>query len=115
MEYHVEFTARSHADLNQCFLTINALEDKQAAKWFSRLENEIASLATMPHRCPLAPDAATTRRPIRHLLFGRKSDIYRVIFEILEDARVVRILNIRHAAMRRMTLAEYKTIVQNPN
>jgi len=69
----------------------------------------------MPHRCPLAPDATTTRRPIRHLLFGRKSDVYRVIFEILEDARIVRILNIRHAAMRTMTLAEYKTIVKNPN
>ena len=115
MEYRVEFTARSQADLDRCFLTINAIDDKQAAKWFSRLENEIARLATMPHRCPLAPDAATTRRPVRHLLFGRKADVYRVIFEILEDARVVRVLNIRHAALRRMTLAEYKTILQNSN
>ena len=115
MEYGVEFTARSRADLDLCYLKINALEDKKAAKWFSRLEDEIASLQTMPHRCPMAPDASSTRRPVRHLLFGRKPDVYRVIFEIFEDVRVVRILNIRHAAMSGMTHAEYKLILRKPN
>jgi mRNA-degrading endonuclease RelE of RelBE toxin-antitoxin system len=39
------------------------------------------------------------RRPLRNLLYGAKPHVYRVIYEIDEPRRVVRVLTIRHGAM----------------
>jgi toxin ParE1/3/4 len=39
-------------------------------------------------------------RALRHLLFGKKPHVYRVIFAIDGRALVVRVLHIRHGARR---------------
>jgi toxin ParE1/3/4 len=36
---------------------------------------------------------------LRHLLYGKKPNVYRVILEIDEARKVVRVLTIRHGAM----------------
>jgi plasmid stabilization system protein ParE len=45
-------------------------------RWFLAMEEAIGSLATFPHRCPLAPENSGSPIPIRQLLYGRKPHVY---------------------------------------
>jgi mRNA-degrading endonuclease RelE of RelBE toxin-antitoxin system len=48
----------------------------------------------MPQRCPAIPEDPQ----FRHLLYGKKPHIYRVIFVIEETEKVVTVLTVRHGA-----------------
>ena len=63
-------------------------------RWFAAPQEAIASLAEFPARCPLAPENAVSPFEVRHLLYGRKPHVYRILFTI-ED-RTVYVLHIRH-------------------
>jgi plasmid stabilization system protein ParE len=63
-------------------------------RWFVALQDAIASLAESPQRCPLAPENAAFPFEVRHLLYGRRPNVYRILFTI-ED-QTVYILHIRH-------------------
>lgn len=54
----------------------------------------IASLATSPSRCPLAPENADSPFEVRHLLYGRRPHVYRILFTI--GGNTVTVLHIRH-------------------
>ncbi len=51
-------------------------------RWFLALEDAIASLATSPARCPIAPENADSPVELRHLLYGRRPHVYRILFTI---------------------------------
>jgi toxin ParE1/3/4 len=96
MTYRVELTARASRNLRRIFRHINAESSRQAFAWFNELEVAILSLDQHPERSPVTPED----RALRHLLFGKKPNVYRVIFAIDQRARVVRVLHIRHGARR---------------
>jgi mRNA-degrading endonuclease RelE of RelBE toxin-antitoxin system len=50
-----------------------------------------------PNRCPVTPEKKT----VRHLLYGRKHYVYRVIYRVLEKQKVVEVLHIRHGARKK--------------
>jgi toxin ParE1/3/4 len=97
--YLVELTARAERDLNLLYAQIHVPESMVAARWFNGLEQAIYTLERSPRRCPIAPGGKKTNRPLRHLLYGRKPDVYRVIYEIQQPRRTVRVLTIRHGAI----------------
>jgi toxin ParE1/3/4 len=99
MEYLVEITSRAVRDLENIYNLIQAGDTASAGRWFNGLEAAIHTLERFPHRCPLAPENKKTRRPLRHLLHGRKPNVYRILYEIDQRKRMVRILTIRHGAM----------------
>jgi mRNA-degrading endonuclease RelE of RelBE toxin-antitoxin system len=47
----------------------------------------------------VAPENRTAQGRLRHLLYGSKRDVYRVIYDIDEPRKLIRVLTIRHAAM----------------
>jgi plasmid stabilization system protein ParE len=96
MTYRVELTTRASRDLKRIFRHINAENSPQAVAWFNSLEAAILSLEQYPQRSAATPENKT----LRHLLFGNKPNIYRVIYAIDERARIVRVLHIRHGARR---------------
>jgi toxin ParE1/3/4 len=96
MTYRVELTARAGRNLNRIFRHINAESSPQASAWFNELEAAILSLDEHPERSSATPENPA----LRHLLFGKKPNVYRVIFSIDERARVVWVLHIRHGARR---------------
>lgn len=98
MTYQVEFSLRAELDLESLFLEKNVAESEAAARWILRLQSSIARLETNPHRCPLAPETAEAKRELRHLLYGKKPHIYRVIYEVDERRQTVWLLTIRHGA-----------------
>jgi toxin ParE1/3/4 len=99
MAYRVEITVRAARDLDYLYQQIHAYESQAGARWYNGLEEAISSLERFPRRCPLAPEAGTAKRPIRHLLYGTKPHVYRVLYEIDERHKEVRVLTIRHGAM----------------
>jgi len=105
VEYLVELTARAERDLNLLYDQTRAAESIAAARRFNSLEEAIYTLERLPRRCPLAPEDKKTRLPLRHLLYGRKPNVYRVIYGIDQPRRTVRVLTIRHGAMDGFELA----------
>jgi toxin ParE1/3/4 len=91
MAYLVNITARAERDLAYLYSEINAEHSDAALKWYRGLKEAILSLEEHPTRCP-----ATHENPaLRHLLYGHKPHIYRVIYHILEKRRQVEVLHIR--------------------
>jgi toxin ParE1/3/4 len=106
MTYLVEFTARAELDFKRLYFDKNAMESPTAARWFNGLESAIGELATLPHRCPLAPEAAEANLQLRQLLYGKKPHIYRVLYEVDEARRTVWLITVRHGAMQPLTLSD---------
>jgi plasmid stabilization system protein ParE len=106
MAYRVELARRAARDLASLYEEKRADEFDAAARWFNGLEKAVGTLENLPRRSPAAPESRKTGRPLRHLLYGKKPHVYRVIFEIDEPQEVVRVLSIRHGARQEFNPAE---------
>ena len=99
MDYRVELTVRADQDLNSIYERISADDSAVAALWYFGLEKAIRTLRRLPHRCPIIPESKKPKGELRHLLYGSKRDVYRVIYEIHEADNLVSVITIRHSAM----------------
>jgi plasmid stabilization system protein ParE len=97
---------RATRDLELLYLEKNAVDSPSAARWYNRLEESVSALGRYPKRCPAAPESRKMKRKLRHLLFGRKPHVYRVIYEIDELQKAVWVLTIRHAARRKVKTSD---------
>ena len=61
---------------------------------FDGLVAAIDSLSQFPLRCLLAPEDREFSFEVRHLLYGRRPHIYRILFTVEGD--VAHVLHIRH-------------------
>jgi toxin ParE1/3/4 len=98
MAYKVELTSRAQRDLALIYRRIEAETSAQAARWFDGMAKAILSLEAHPNRAPVAPEDRTAR----HLLYGKKPYVYRIIYEIEENTSTVYILHIRPPGRERM-------------
>jgi plasmid stabilization system protein ParE len=98
MAYLVKITSRAGRDLARLFQEINAEHSDAAFKWYWGLKEAILSLQEHPNRCPVT----RKKGALRHLLYGRRPHIYRVIFRIMGKQKCVEVLHIRYGARRRL-------------
>ena len=70
--------------------------------WFEELIDCLYSLNRLPLRCPLAREAKKAQREIRCLLFGKRRNVYRILYEVDEPRKTVWVLHIRHSARKNM-------------
>ena len=96
MAYLVSLTERALSDLAYLYEWVGAKTSEAATQWYNGLEEAIFSLEKRPARCPVTPES----KKYRHLLYGHKPHIYRVIYHLLEKQKEVVVLHIRHGAMR---------------
>lgn len=102
MAYRIKFTPRAARDLASIFVDIHAEDSEVARKWYKGLYEAIQTLDRLPNRCP-----ATRENPrLRHLLYGHKPHIYRVIYRVLDNEKRVNILHIRHGARRDLATSD---------
>jgi plasmid stabilization system protein ParE len=95
MTFRVETTAAAEQDADAILDWLLSQHAGAAGfRWFLALQDAIASLAEFPKRCPLAPESAVFPFEVRHLLYGHKPHVYRILFTI-ED-QTVNVLHIRH-------------------
>ncbi|MGO9898083.1 MAG: type II toxin-antitoxin system RelE/ParE family toxin [Bryobacteraceae bacterium] len=106
MTYRVELTDRAARDLVILCEDKNVAGSVAAARWYNGLEKAVYTLETHPGRCQMAPESGRAGRPLRHLLYGKKPHVYRVIYAIDERKKLVRVLTIRHPAMAPAALHE---------
>jgi toxin ParE1/3/4 len=76
MAYRIKIMPRAERDLEDIYRRIQALCGSAS-------------------RCPVTPE----NDRLRHLLYGNRPQIYRVIFRIPEKSKLVEVLHIRHGAM----------------
>ena len=102
MAYRIKIMPRAERDLAHIYERIHASTSDPALAWYRGLRDNIRSLANSPNRCTVAPE----NDQLRHLLYGHKPHIYRVIFRIVEKPKQVEVLHIRHGAMDKFRKAE---------
>lgn len=90
--YRVELTEPAERDIAEAEEWIAADSPAVAEQWIDGLLAAIETLATMPARCPLAPEDEDHVEEIRQLIYQR----HRVMFTIL--GRRVVVLHVRHGA-----------------
>lgn len=98
MAYLVSITARAERDLARLYLRINAEDSGAALSWYRGMQEAILSLDRQPNRCPQAPENSR----LRHLLYGNKPHVYRVIYRVREKERRVEVLHVRHGAREKL-------------
>jgi len=94
MAYRIRLTPRAQRDLSGIYDWIGARSSDAALVWYRGLREAIRTLRNNPSRCPFTPED----RQLRHLLYGSKPYVYRVIFRVLEKPQQVDVLHIRHGA-----------------
>ena len=104
MAYLVNLTFRAERDLVLLFEAIHAEHSDAALKWYIGLKKAILSLEEQPNRCPKTPENSK----LRHLLYGHKPHIYRVIYRVTEKSKQVDVLHIRHSTRQRFKRSEVK-------
>src|SRR5262245_34350379 len=99
MAFHVDLSDRAQTDIAAIYDWLCSQQAGDAGeRWFVALREAIASLSTLPSRCPVASESREAPVEVRQLLYGRKPHVYRIFFAI--DGDVVRVLHIRHGRRR---------------
>jgi len=93
--YRTLISENAEKDLLEAYLWIEKEAPQSASSWVAGLLESIASLETLPERCPLAPENGVFEEEIRVHLY-RRSSTYRILFTIRVDQVVI--LYIRHSA-----------------
>jgi toxin ParE1/3/4 len=102
MDYLVRVTVRAERDLSSLYEKINGTDSAAARRWYGGLRQAILSLADSPNRCPLTRE----NKNLRHLLYGRRPHVYRIIYRVNVRSAQVDVLHIRHGAMRKFRAAD---------
>ncbi len=98
MTHRVLIQPSAEEDIDSIVRWIAENSPRNAGEWYQRIKNAISSLSQNPKRCPIAPENEFFEEEIRHLLYGRRQYIYRILFTVHKD--VVHVLHVRHGAMR---------------
>ena len=95
MAFRVRNSARAKRDLDRILSRLLAEQAGEVGvRWFRGSSAAIASLASFPERCPLAPENETLPFEVRRLLYGRRQHRYRILFTIERDTGLI--VHIRH-------------------
>ena len=94
MAYRVKIMPRAQRDHLSLYHRIGARSSDAALNWYRGLRKAIGSLRDNPRRSPVTPE----NPGLRHLLYGDKPHVYRVIYRVLERQKEADILHVRHGA-----------------
>lgn len=99
MDFRVELSDQAQGDIAAIYDWLLSEQAGDAGeRWFVALRAAIASLASLPLRCSLAPENRDAPIAVRQLLYGHRPHIYRILFAVEGD--VVQVLHIRHGRRR---------------
>jgi len=105
---------QAEADIAEAFTYLSERAPEVAAHWYRHIRGEIKSLTEMPARCPLAPEGTKLGLELRHLTYGKRPGIYRIVFRIVEEGQEIHVLAVRHGARRPLTDEEIKPFLELP-
>ena len=100
MAHTLNISARAMADIRAAVAWLRQRNAAAAARLHAGILAAVRSLATNPERCPLADEAADLGVDLRELLYGRRRNVYRILFTV--EGQAVNVLRVRHAAQDRL-------------
>ena len=115
--YAIRITERAQRDINAATVHFGDTASPEiGAAWRTGLYEAISSLATLPRRCPVAPERF--RSEVRQMQYRRAGShvAYRILFRIegeeanALDPPTVIIMHIRHASARPLTRTQIREI-----
>lgn len=98
--YKVVFTDDALDDLRETVRWISRNSRRNAQQWRQRVRAKAGTLNHNPQRCAIAPDNDAFRVTVRQLLYGRRPNVFRILYHIQERTQTVRIVRVMHAARR---------------
>jgi len=117
MAFRVEIAPQAFDDLDAIAAYIKEKSSFAISeRWFNGIIDDIASLKTMPARCPIAPESEDLDQEVRVLLHGRKNRTYRLYFAIHHETPstgTVRVFHVRHWARRALSEDELQELMDD--
>src|SRR5688572_29255394 len=101
MIFRVKIQQLALQDLDEAYIWAARNAPDTAARWLRRFQDSLQTLSENPQQYPLAAESRKTDVELRQFLFGKRPNVFRVLFVIEED--VVRILRILRAQRRFLT------------
>lgn len=98
MAYLVELSRTAEAEVLEAFVWKGERSASAANQWYNGLMTALASLKEHPRRCPVAPDQDAFPEEVHQLLYGKRRDVYRILFSI--RGVIVYILHVRHGSQK---------------
>jgi plasmid stabilization system protein ParE len=98
MKCRVILEDSAHKDLEAITLWLAQRSTDAANKWYWQVREAIETLAESPLRCLLAPENELFPEEIRHLFYGRKRYVYRILFTV--KGSHVHVLHVRHGSRK---------------
>lgn len=98
MAYLVELSRTAEAEVLEAFVWKGERSASAANQWYNGMMTALASLEDNPKRCPLAPDNDAFPEEVHQLLYGKRRDVYRILFSI--RGVTVYVLHVRHGAQK---------------
>ena len=111
MTYLIEIAESAERDLASLYDEIHADDSQAAQRWYAGLKQAVLSLKNLPGRSPWTPE----NPQLRHLLYGRKPHVYRIIYRVLEEEKRVEVLHIRYGARRAFEASTSGRTSQSPH
>jgi toxin ParE1/3/4 len=106
MRYLVRLTDRALRDMEAIYKFMEADSSENAFVWFNGLAEAIYSLERFPERASVIPED----KKLRHLLFGKKPNTYRIIYAVDKRNKAVNVLHIRHGARTALSTEKEKDL-----
>jgi plasmid stabilization system protein ParE len=100
MKYEVVITDDAWDEIQEAYDWLAHRAPVAADRWKMGLLDAIQKLECFPAACSLAPESAYFGREVRQMLYGRRNNKYRVLFEIRKQ--IVNVLRVRHGARRNL-------------
>ena len=88
-QYEIRIFPTAKQDLLDVIDYLNTLSRDSALKCYDRLVSEIASLSTMPERCPRPRDLALAAKGFRYLVVGNYLLFYVVAGNTVQIRRIL--------------------------
>ena len=101
MKYHIVLQRLAVEDLDDATAWAAQHAPATVARWLERFHLALRTLDSNPQRCPLAREDSKVEIELRELHFGKRPNVFRIIFTI--DESTVRILRIRRSQRRWLT------------
>ena len=95
MAYSLEITDKALAEIEEALAFRVQRSIATGVRWYVKLMDAVRTLPDNPERWPLAAESEW-HPGIREMIFGKKRNVYRILFEIRGDT--IYVVRVRHVA-----------------
>lgn len=85
MQYQVIITPSAKADIFEINTWLLENYPALAESWLWGISQAVTSLSKFPERCPVSAESEAFDVVVRQLLYGKKPNVYRILFSIQEE------------------------------